>query len=336
MIANPRTARTVGRVTLPAVLVVFMMVVAGCSLNPGDMASAVRSAGSGTPITVQFDNALNLPEGADVTLNGLRVGSVTTVALKGDHVDVGARVQSDSHVSADATASIRQNTVLGDPYLAIESQDSGQQTLAAGDVIPLSRTTSPPPLEDTLAMLSNFVNGGSIQNMQDVIRSVNSALPQHAQTQRVADIAARDFRSLATDTGRIDTMLDGLNTTSEAVIPHLPLLTEELSAPGMHYWSQLSALFSGIGIVLPSIGSVFAGGFWLMPLLTSVDGSIHTVRDGIDAVGQNDQAIRSFLSDHLFPFLQKPSLNIVSATSPQGEEMIGDMTRLLRMMGAIR
>lgn len=335
MIANPRVSGTLGRVTMPAVLVALLTMVVGCSLNPGDMASAVRSAGSGTPITVQFDNALNLPEGADVTLNGLRVGSVTTVALNGDHVDVDARVQSDARISADATASIRQNTVLGDPYLAIESPNSGRP-LAAGDVITLARTTSPPPLEDTLAVLSNFVNGGSIQNMQDVIRSVNSALPQHTQTQRVADIAARDLRSLAADTRRIDTMLGGLNTTSEAVIPHLGLLSEELSAPGMHYWSQLSALFSGIGIVLPSIGSVFAGGFWLMPLLRSVDGSIHTVRDGIDAVGQNDQSLRSFLTDHLFPFLQKPSLNIVSANSPQGEEMIGNMTRLLRMMGAIR
>jgi phospholipid/cholesterol/gamma-HCH transport system substrate-binding protein len=314
MMISPNRPRK--SVTGLLVIAIIAVILAGCSLNPGDLASSVRSAGDGQSVTVKFANTLNLPEGADVTLNGLRVGSVTEVALRGDHVDVAAKLEHGVRIAAEATASIRQNTVLGDPYLAIRGPETGPAL--AGGVIPLSRTTAPPPLEDTLAVVANFVNGGSIQNMQDVIRSVNTALPDMAQTKRVAKIAAIDMHSLAVDTRHIDTMITGLDRTSRTVIP------------------QLSRLFSGIGIVLPSIGSVFEGGFWLMPMLTEIDGSIQTVRQGVDAIGENDELLRKFLSNSLFPFMRKPGLDIVSARSPQGEEMIGNMTKVLRILGAIR
>jgi phospholipid/cholesterol/gamma-HCH transport system substrate-binding protein len=332
MMISPNRPRK--SVTGLLVIAIIAVILAGCSLNPGDLASSVRSAGDGQSVTVKFANTLNLPEGADVTLNGLRVGSVTEVALRGDHVDVAAKLEHGVRIAAEATASIRQNTVLGDPYLAIRGPETGPAL--AGGVIPLSRTTAPPPLEDTLAVVANFVNGGSIQNMQDVIRSVNTALPDMAQTKRVAKIAAIDMHSLAVDTRHIDTMITGLDRTSRTVIPRLAKMEEMLSPAGMHYWSQLSRLFSGIGIVLPSIGSVFEGGFWLMPMLTEIDGSIQTVRQGVDAIGENDELLRKFLSNSLFPFMRKPGLDIVSARSPQGEEMIGNMTKVLRILGAIR
>jgi len=316
--------------------IIAVVGVGGCSLNPGELASTVRSAGEGESITVQFADTLNLPEGSDVTFNGTKVGAVTGVTLRGDHVDVRAKLTGKVRIPVDVTASIRQNTVLGDPYVALAATSGGTDFLEPGDVVPLAQTTSPPPLEDTLAVVSNFVNGGSIQNMQDVIRTMNTALPDTGQTKRMAKISAIDLSSLSDNTDLLDGMIRGLDATSRTVISHLPALEAMLSDEGMHYWSQLSKLFSGIGIVLPSIGSVFEGGYWLMPLLTGLDDNIVTVRQGIDAVGSNQQLLQQFLSESLFPFIRKPGLEIVSASTPAGKEMIGDVTKILRMLGAVR
>ncbi|MCR8898615.1 MlaD family protein [Gordonia sp. GONU] len=325
-----------GRVAAAAAAALVAVVLGGCTLNPGELASSVRSAGDGETITVQFDDTLNLPEGSDVTFNGAKVGSVTGVELRGDHVDVNAKLTGRVRIPVDVTASIRQNTVLGDPYVALVATSGGTEVVESGGLIPLSQTTSPPPLEDTLAVVANFVNGGSIQNMQDVIRTMNTALPDIRQTRRVAKISAIDLSSLSAGTDLIDGMIRGLDATALAVIPHLPAAEQMLSDEGMHYWSQLGKLFSGIGIVLPSIGSVFEGGYWLMPLLRGVDGSIGTVRQGIDAIGSNQAQLQQFLSKSLFPFLRKPGLEIVSASTPDGQEIIGDVTKVLRMLGAVR
>lgn len=319
-----------------AVLLAATGVLSGCGLNPGEMASSVRSTGDGDRLTLQFTDTLNLPEGSDVTLNGSKVGSVTQVHLQPGHVDVDTTLMSGVRIPAAARASIRQNTVLGDPYVAVVSTgvDPGRM-LTSGGMIPLSQTTSPPPLEDTLAVVATFVNGGSIQTMQDVIRKINEALPDATQTKRVARISAIDLGDLSQGTTLIDQTIRGLDATARTIAARAPDIDAMLSPEGMHYWSQLSKLFSGIGVVLPSIGSVFEGGYWLMPLLTEVDGSIGTVRSTIDAIGANPPALEKFLSQSLFPFIRKPGLEIVSATTPDGRELIGDVTKLLRMLGAI-
>lgn len=317
------------------VLVAAAMVVGfgGCSLNPSEMASSVRSSGSGKTLKLQFANTLNMPEGADVTLNGLRVGSVKDVVLRRGYVDVTATLD-DVRISADATASIRQSTVLGDPYVSIRASGTGPSL--TGGTIPLSGTISPPALEDTLVVLANFVNAGSIQDMQEVIRSVNAALPEIKQTQRVANIAAVDLKSLAKDTTRIDTMIEGLDKTSRTIIPRLPKIEKMFNPDGMHYWDQMSRLFGNIGIVLPSIGSVFEGGFWLVPMLNSVNNTADTLVGMGPAIADNDALIRKFLTENLQPFMKKPGLDIVSMRTPEGQNVISEMLRVLKMLGAVQ
>lgn len=326
-----------GSLAAIALSVVLALMTASCSLSPGPMSTSLRQASGGQKITVSFANIVNLPEGADVTLNGTKVGSVNSVLLRSDHVDAITTLKDDVRIPTAAQASIRQDTVLGDPYVAIETPgESGTDYLNSGGVIPTSSTTSPPTLEDTLAVLANFINGGSVQNMQDVIRSVNTALPDIDQTRRVADIAAVDMKDLAGGTERIDDMLAALDATAASVIPRLDDITDMFSPEGMQYWGNISEAFEQLGVVIPSIGSVFEGGYWLVPMLSEVNGSIYTVRDGIDAIGSNDIALRKFLSDKLFPFVRRPSMDIVSATTPDGQQVLANIEKVLRMLGAIQ
>ncbi|MFE9322388.1 MULTISPECIES: MlaD family protein [unclassified Nocardia] len=314
-------------------------VATGCSLNPGTLATEVQSAGSGQKLTIQFATILNLTDGADVTVNGVKVGHVDTVKLSSSSADVVVGFDKKISIAPDAHASIRQATVLGDSFVSIQSSGSADTETAhsAGTkLLPLNQTTSPPPLENTLAVLANFVNGGSIRSAQDAMRMINKSFPVLEQTQRVSSIVSVDTRDVAAHTTSVDVMIDAMNATAGAINSRADELGKMLSADGMHYWSQLSLGLQQVGVVLPSVGSVFEGGYWLLPLLHSADGSISTVRDGIDAVGSNEELLQKFLDDNLFPFIRRPDITIVSATSPAGNDILANAETILRMLGAIR
>lgn len=321
-------------------VLVFLIVgtLTGCTANPGSVTSAMQDVGQGQHLSVEFTSALNLPEGAHVMFNGVRAGSVSDVRLEGQLVRVQIVVHDNLRIPADVRASIRQDTVLGDPYVSLSATNSDDTTapLPRGGTIPTSQTSAPPPLEDTLAVLANFTNGGSIHDIQETIRKVNGALPSPADTTSVARIATIDINNLAQNTVTIDQMLDGLNHTAEAIVPRIDELQKVFSAGGLHYWHKLTGVTGNLGIIIPSIGSVFEGGFWLVPMLRQIYGSISTVRGGIAAVASNQQLIQQFLTTKLFPFIRKPSMQVVSASSGDGQNVMKSLETVLRMTGAVR
>ncbi|MBD0863511.1 MCE family protein [Gordonia sp. zg691] len=317
-------------------------VATGCTLNPNSIASQIHSSGPGVGISVMFTNVNNVPAGAPVTYNGTRVGRVESVRLEAGEVRVDAKVDPGLWFADDVRAVVRQDTVLGDPYIALEGEPTSEIMRVAGGglVIPTTRTTAPPPLENTLSVVSTFVNGGSIQDMQSTIRSVNNTFPDLEQTVGVSRIVAIDTRDLARNTDRLDRMLAGMDATARAIIPNLGKLERMLSPDGrpegVYYWRQLMDVMKEVGVLLPSVGSVYQGGMWLLPLLQDVNGSIDVITEGSAAVSQNSDKLNAFLSDTLFPFIDRPGARIVSVTSPQGKELLDDVHRLLRMLGATR
>jgi phospholipid/cholesterol/gamma-HCH transport system substrate-binding protein len=319
-----------------AIMLGSLLVLCGCSLNPGTLATRVQDAGSVHSLRVYFSTVLNLTDGADVDVNGVKVGHVRSMRLNSDSAEVTVAFDNAVQIAPDARAAIRQSTVLGDSFVAIESNPAPAEQDSSAASIPLDQTTAPPPLENTLAVLANFVNGGSVQSAQDVLRMMNKSLPVLTQTQRVASIVSVDTQDLAARTDGIDEMLRAVNATASAINSRAGAISEMLSAQGMHYWSQLSLGLQQVGVVLPSVGSVFEGGYWLLPMLQSVHGSIHTVRDGIDAVGSNEQLINKFLADNLFPFIRRPDMTIVSLQTPQGQDVLVTAEKVLRMLGATR
>ncbi|QTI68985.1 MCE family protein [Gordonia polyisoprenivorans] len=331
---------------MTAKAVVTTMVVlgaAGCSLNPGVLATNVQSTGSEEGLTIQFDTVLNLTDGADVNLNGIKVGHVKSVSLGPRTADAVVAFDNPVAIPKSARAAIRQATVLGDSFVEITTASAASNSTQSGTagqgnatVIPVEQTTSPPPLENTLAVLANFVNGGSIQSAQDVLRMVNRALPSDDQTQRVASIVHIDSRDLAAHTSSVDETLRALTSVSSAINSRASQINEILSPVGVHYWNELFAALEQLGIVIPSVGSVFAGGYWLVPMLTTVKDTVWTARGDLEAVGQNEGLIRQFLTENLLPFVRRPDITIVSASTPDGRNVVDSAEKIFRMLGAIR
>ncbi len=336
----------IGRRTVLGLAAMLALVVGltGCSaLSPNRLPSVKSSVPLDYQVTLQFASVLNLPDGADVMMNGIQVGRVQSTETTDDGVDVVVGLTDDRPVPADSSAIIRQNTPLGDTYLALQPPaGGGGELLRDGSVIPSDRTISPPPLEDTIAVLAYFINGGSIQKVQDTMATLNRTMPPVKDVRKIASTVSKDLDDLSRNTGQLDRTLNSLNAVAGSFSDSRNEIENVFSEQAEHYWKTVSySLVRHISTLLPSVGSVFTGGLFLVPLLNSTADAAEAGRGMWDQAPATGTAMAKFLEDTLIPFAKRPSVDIASVQAPSVQaagkkELLGDAKMLLRMLGAIR
>ncbi|MGW6727992.1 MlaD family protein [Nocardia sp. NPDC055029] len=336
---NMKASRTLKTVTATAISACVVLVGTSCALDPDDIPLPGNSIGDGYEVTFEFASAMNLPDRANVTMDGLRIGEVRDISLSGRSVRIVTRIGSDARVPSNVTAIIRQNTLLGDTYVALE-RDTGQaatEFLRDGSVVPPARTTSPPQVEDVMVVLANFINGGSVQKVQDALIRINRVMPNPPDLSQLASTVAVDLHDLSENTAEIDRLLQGLNDTSLSFVDHGAELQTLFSDPAARYWHRLNAnVLKYVGIILPSIGSIFEGGYWMVPMLTSLADAATTIRSTAEDVPGDIETLNQFLNRTLVPFLRNPSVNVTSVDTEQGDVLTADIANVLRMLGAVK
>ena len=88
-----------------------------------------------------FSEAGGLTVGNDVTVSGIKVGSVSSIKLDNGDALIGFTIDSRYALGSDTTAHVRTGTLLGERVLSLESEGTG--TLDSQQRIPVSRTSSP-------------------------------------------------------------------------------------------------------------------------------------------------------------------------------------------------
>ncbi|BBY42328.1 MCE family protein [Mycolicibacterium celeriflavum] len=96
-----------------------------------------------------FVEAGGLTPGNDVKVSGMKVGSVSDVALSKGKALVTFSVDSGVRLGSQTTAHIRTGTLLGERMLTLEPAGDGR--MSASDLIPLPRTASPYTLTDAVS-----------------------------------------------------------------------------------------------------------------------------------------------------------------------------------------
>jgi virulence factor Mce-like protein len=108
-----------------------------------------RTAGFGyTRYEAEFAQAAQLRVGDNVSIAGISVGEVRSVALAGDRVLVGLRVRDDVTLGAHTRAAIKLTTILGSRY--VELRPRGPEPLS-DKMIRLDYTEVPYDLQSLLA-----------------------------------------------------------------------------------------------------------------------------------------------------------------------------------------
>lgn len=307
------------------------------SLNANSLPQPGNSYSGGYDIIIEFANVLNLPDRAKVVMDGTTIGVVERVAVGKSDVDVTARIDRSVHVPSDIRAVLQQATVLGDIYVALDRPAvvAGGLPLQAGGRIPVAQTTSPPQLEDTLANLANFVASGSIQRVQNVIIDINRVTPARAgQVREIASQVSRDLSDLSGNIGTVDEWLNGVSGTVDVLTRRIPQLQYWFSPAGMLAFNRVTEASVAISTLLPSIGSIYTGGFWLVPLLQSLGIAVGAVQKSKVAVEGEYPAWRQLFTDTFLPEDKYPAMNITSVVSPDGRDITGNVQEILRILGA--
>jgi phospholipid/cholesterol/gamma-HCH transport system substrate-binding protein len=154
--------------------------------------------GAGPTYRAVFADASGLVKDEQVRVAGIKVGSVSKIALEGDHVVVSFHVK-DVPLGVDTTASIEIKTMLGQHYLAVTPAGPGR--LRAGSEIPLERTSVPtnivPAIQQLTTVASQTDTGSLATAFETIAQSLNTASPQIKATldglsRLSATIASRD------------------------------------------------------------------------------------------------------------------------------------------------
>lgn len=325
---------------LLATIIPWALALSSCAaLNVNALPQPGQSYRGGHDIVMEFENVLNLPERAKVVMDGRRIGVVTEVEVSHEAVDVTASIDPQVSVPSNIHPVLQQATVLGDLYIALERPRDSRAAPALGPAarIPVAQTTSPPPLEATIANLANFVSSGSIQRIQNTMIRLNRIQPAGgppALRKLVAQVST-DVQQLGENIDTVDQWLHGLSQTTRLMEDKIPTFQYWFSHPGMAGFDRMFSLGSVIAGLFPTVGTyLYSGGYWLVPLLKALD-------DGFGALQQNKwvfedeyPAWQRLLTNFFLPQDKHPAINITSIVGPDGRELSGNIQNVLRILGA--
>lgn len=153
---------------------VLMVLVIAVGLQPGQLlqwATSVRHQ-------ALFTEAGGIGVGNDVTLSGIKVGSVTEVSLRNGDALITFTTEGKYPLGALTTAHIRTGSLLGERVLTLESEGSG--SLARSEVIPTSRTSSPYSLTDAVSDLTTNTAGTDTGSLNQSLDTLSATIDQLA------------------------------------------------------------------------------------------------------------------------------------------------------------
>lgn len=331
--------------------------ISGCAFDPSSVpVPGTTVSGPTYTIHIEFANVLNLPAKAKVIANGAQVGTVAGVRVvdsahsggRGGYVVVDADISSKVQLPTATVAELRQNTVLGDIHLALTTPPGGFDSLLKdGGTIPQRQTHPPVQLEDTMAALAAFTQGGAINQLQDIINRFNAVLPQDPEeTKRLAQNAAGNAVDLAANLDKVDSLLNGLGVNAQVLHDRADFLDHQLSQESVDTMAGVTNSIKGVTQIFAVLGQLGQSLVWLGPLAQAGDAAteafVPLALSGkpLDlSVPSNLSALVTLLRDKLIPFVEQgPKVNITGVTvnSVPRDDQVTNILASLRMIGAVR
>ena len=131
---------------------------------------------------VQIPDTLALNTNSRVRVADVFVGTVREIKLKDWVPTITLSVDPGVKLPANATAKIGQSSILGTQHVELAAPaDPSPQPLKDGATIPISRSSSFPTVERTLASLATVLRGGGIPNLEVIQTEVNNLLTGNAE-----------------------------------------------------------------------------------------------------------------------------------------------------------
>jgi hypothetical protein len=250
-------------------------------------------------------------------------------------------------------AEMRQSTILGDLHIALRTPPGATAaTLPPGGTIPLARTRPPVQIEDTMAALATFVQGGAVTRLQEIVDRLNHVLPRDPrETARISSVIGADAVDLANNLDQVDELLNGFAADAAVMHGRRDILRDLLTESAVDHTSvAVRSIVDVIG-VLGALASVAHSLVWLAPIAEAGDAAARafvplafTARPlDLDAPS-NLNALVTLVRDKLIPFVEHgPEVDITGITmepppaAPVPTDVqVQNILDVLRMIGAVQ
>lgn len=174
-------------------------------------------------VRVQFADVLDLVPNAGVRVNDVPVGRVEKIGLEPGswEAEVTVLVNSNVELPENATARLRQSSLLGEKYVELADPPSAWKPhgeLVDGAVIPVERTNRSPQVEEVLGALSLLLNGGAVGQLQNITQELNAALEgRESDARNLLSNVDELVSGLDAQRDDITKALDGVNRLSASL-----------------------------------------------------------------------------------------------------------------------
>ncbi len=175
---SPRPVRSRAARALAGIvgLLTAALVLSGCSIYDVPLPGGAKVGSNPMTIKIMFRDVLDLVPQSSVRVNDVAVGKVTAVDLKGYVAQVTVEVPAKTDLPSNATAQIRQTSLLGEKFVSLEKpSDPSSVKLRNGSTIGLNRTGRNPEVEEVLGALSLLLNGGGVGQLKTIVSELNNA-----------------------------------------------------------------------------------------------------------------------------------------------------------------
>lgn len=155
------------------------MILSGCNADPGALPLPGGADLGDNPIdvTIEFRDVLDLVPQSAVRVNDIAVGRVTDIKLKDWTAEVKIKLNNDVVLPANAVATIRQSSLLGEKFVSLAPPATGAAgRLSDNDRIALDASGRNPEIEEVLGAASLLLNGGGIEKVNTITKELNKAL----------------------------------------------------------------------------------------------------------------------------------------------------------------
>lgn len=127
-------------------------------------------------VTASFGESGGIFEGAEVTYRGVGVGRVTDMQLSPSGVDVVMDIDHASDpIPSDVVAAVHNRSAVGEQYVDLLPQRTGEPYLHEGSVIERPDTRTPLPTTTLLTNLDQMVNSVGRQDLRTVVDEFGKA-----------------------------------------------------------------------------------------------------------------------------------------------------------------
>ncbi|MGW0802787.1 MCE family protein [Nonomuraea sp. NPDC002799] len=156
-------------------------------------------------VSAEFVSSPGLIPGFDVAYLGVRVGKVGDVRLAPGKIVVGLDLDRGVRLPKGSTAEVRRKSAVGEPYVELSPPATGVTgpSLAAGDTIPLARTTVPLDYKKLFEGVGKLLNAVPPQDARTITHELAAGLDGRAPAIRNIIDDAHDLTGTLADNAEL-------------------------------------------------------------------------------------------------------------------------------------